>query len=201
MVAPREGTGGTRRQTVAMTVYVGAIERDVVTIAGSEATDYLQGQISQDVQALGTDESAWTFVLSPQGKVDGWGRLHRVDAETYELDVDPGAGEGVATRLRRFLLRTKATVEPLAWRTIAVRNPGPTLVTTDAALVLNADWHGQRGFDLLGATVDPPLLATRRLADNPKAAARDSLAQLAALGIEVKVATGDNAQFAEKGLR
>jgi len=35
-------------------------------------------------------------------------------------------------------------------------------------------------------------------ADNPKAAARDSLAQLAALGIEVKVATGDNAQVAEK---
>ena len=35
-------------------------------------------------------------------------------------------------------------------------------------------------------------------ADNPKSAARDSLAQLAALGIEVKIATGDNPQVAEK---
>ena len=35
-------------------------------------------------------------------------------------------------------------------------------------------------------------------ADEPKAAARDSLAQLAALGIEVKVATGDNPLVAEK---
>jgi Mg2+-importing ATPase len=35
-------------------------------------------------------------------------------------------------------------------------------------------------------------------ADNPKTAARDSLAQLAALGIEVKVATGDNPLVAEK---
>lgn len=35
-------------------------------------------------------------------------------------------------------------------------------------------------------------------ADNPKAAARDSLAHLAALGIEVKVATGDNPKVAEK---
>lgn len=35
-------------------------------------------------------------------------------------------------------------------------------------------------------------------ADEPKAAARESLAQLAALGIEVKVATGDNAQVVEK---
>ncbi|CAN5665070.1 magnesium-translocating P-type ATPase [soil metagenome] len=35
-------------------------------------------------------------------------------------------------------------------------------------------------------------------ADEPKAAARDSLQQLASLGIEVKIATGDNAQVAEK---
>ena len=35
-------------------------------------------------------------------------------------------------------------------------------------------------------------------ADNPKSAARDSLAQLAALGIEVKIATGDNPAVAEK---
>ena len=35
-------------------------------------------------------------------------------------------------------------------------------------------------------------------ADQPKLAARQSLTQLAALGIEVKVATGDNAQVAEK---
>ena len=35
-------------------------------------------------------------------------------------------------------------------------------------------------------------------ADEPKVAARDSLAQLSALGIEVKVATGDNPLVAEK---
>ncbi len=35
-------------------------------------------------------------------------------------------------------------------------------------------------------------------ADEPKTAARDSLAQLAALGIDVKVATGDNPRVAEK---
>jgi P-type Mg2+ transporter len=35
-------------------------------------------------------------------------------------------------------------------------------------------------------------------ADEPKPATRQSLAQLAALRIEVKIATGDNAQVAEK---
>ena len=45
-----------------------------------------------------------------------------------------------------------------------------------------------------GLTLDGFLV----FADEPKAAARESLARLAALGIEVKVATGDNPQVAEK---
>ena len=48
--------------------------------------------------------------------------------------------------------------------------------------------------DEAGLTLDGFLV----FADNPKVAARDSLTQLAALGIEVKVATGDNPTVAEK---
>uniref|UniRef100_UPI0034E26DA0 magnesium-translocating P-type ATPase n=1 Tax=Mycobacterium sp. OAE908 TaxID=2817899 RepID=UPI0034E26DA0 len=48
--------------------------------------------------------------------------------------------------------------------------------------------------DECGLTLDGFLV----FADNPKKAARDSLTQLAALGIEVKVATGDNPTVAEK---
>ncbi len=48
--------------------------------------------------------------------------------------------------------------------------------------------------DETGLTLDGFLV----FADPPKQAARDSLAQLAELGIEVKVATGDNPQVAEK---
>lgn len=51
-----------------------------------------------------------------------------------------------------------------------------------------------RPVDEQGLTLDGFLV----FADNPKSAARDSLAQLAALGIEVKVATGDNPLVAEK---
>jgi folate-binding protein YgfZ len=130
-----------------MTVYVGAIERDVVTIAGSEAADYLQGQISQDVPALAIDDSAWTFVLSPQGKVDGWGRVHRVDAEVYELDVDPGAGADVAARLQRFLLRTKADV------TLQESVPGVAVRGVEPADALPLAGVDGVGGDLLRAKV------------------------------------------------
>lgn len=87
---------------------------DVVTIAGPDAESYLQGQLSQDVAALQPGDTAWTFVLAPTGKIDGFGEIIRRDAESFEFRVDAGFGEAVETRLRRFLLRTKAEIAVIA---------------------------------------------------------------------------------------
>ncbi|WP_081495072.1 magnesium-translocating P-type ATPase [Mycolicibacterium chubuense] len=56
------------------------------------------------------------------------------------------------------------------------------------------------GLDAITARDEADLMLVGFLvfADEPKAAARQSLTELAALGIEVKVATGDNPQVAEK---
>ena len=89
--------------------------RDVVTVTGPDATPYLQGQVSQDVAALGVGESAWSFILQPQGKVDAWFRVTRFDDEGYFLDVDTGYGEVLLARLKRFLLRTKAELSLETW--------------------------------------------------------------------------------------
>jgi tRNA-modifying protein YgfZ len=137
------------------------VPRDIVRVSGPDAETYLQGQCSQDVAALAPGGSAWTFLLQPTGKVDVLARVTREGPDRFLLDTDGGFGTVLTTRLQRFLLRTKATIEPVAWRCIAVRNPGPALVTTSAALVLNADWHEQRGFDLLGEAIDAPIGATR----------------------------------------
>jgi folate-binding protein YgfZ len=136
------------------------IQRDVVAVTGEDAEAYLQGQCSQDVAALAPGASAWTFLLQPTGKVDVLARVTR-RPDGFLLDTDGGFGDTLVVRLRRFLLRTKATVEPLSWQAIAIRNPGPTLVTTSAALIVKADWHDRPGFDLLGEGVEPPLGATR----------------------------------------
>ena len=113
------------------------VGRDAVRVAGPDAETYLQGQCAQDVAAVGVGTSAWTFLLQPSGKVDVLARVTRL-ADGFVLDTDGGYGEALAERLRRFLLRTKATVEPLAWRGIAVRNPGPRLVTMGAAVIARA---------------------------------------------------------------
>lgn len=88
---------------------VAVIDRDVLAVTGPEASRYLQGQLSQDVVAM-VGDNAWSFLLAPTGKVDSWLRVHRVDSENYFLETDSGYGDVVLTRLKRFLLRTKATI-------------------------------------------------------------------------------------------
>jgi len=85
-------------------------ERDVVTVEGPDAASFLQGQLSQDVLALAAGDSALSFLLQPQGKIDALLRVTREADDRFVLDVDAGYGEAVAARLNRFKLRVKAEI-------------------------------------------------------------------------------------------
>jgi folate-binding protein YgfZ len=157
------------------------VARDVVRVSGPDAISFLQGQVSQDVDGLAVGSSAWSFVLQPQGKVDSWFRVTRVAGDAVLLDVDGGFGEALVTRLERFKLRTKADFEPVeGWRCLAVR--GTTRPTFEherspgGALVLESEWEGVDGYDLLGENPSPP-----------EGIAEGSLEQYEALRIECGV--------------
>ena len=134
------------------------LPRDFVQVAGPEAEAYLQGQLSQDVAAIASGASAWSFLLQPQGKVDALVRVVRHAPDRFTLDVDGGFGDVVLARLRRFKLRTKADIEALDWRCLAVRGPAAHEVAPDG---LPTDWAGLPGVDRLGP--DPGLPAGVRL--------------------------------------
>lgn len=143
-----------------MRVFVG--KRDVVTVSGAQATTYLQGQISQDVEMLqgGPAASAWSLILQPQGKVDAWFRITKTDADdTYILDVDAGHGEALLARLKRFKLRTKADLVLETWDWHAFRETPATdklsVFAEDGALVVASS--GAPGtYDVIGSTLAEP---------------------------------------------
>jgi folate-binding protein YgfZ len=130
------------------------VPRDVVRVAGPEAVAYLQGQLSQDVEGLEVGRSAESLLLSPQGKIDALVRVTRTGGDELLLDVDGGNGESVVSRLARFKLRTKADIEALAWRCLALRGPRLADLGLGASerdgLALAADWPGLAGVDLVG---------------------------------------------------
>lgn len=139
------------------------IERDVLTATGPDAASYLQGQLSQNVEALAEGETSATLLLQPQGKIDAYLRLTRTGPESFVLDTDAGHGDAALARLQRFKLRvdcelTLATVPTLAVRGPAATEPAAVGVQPAAgALTLPARWAGAVGFDVLGpADPDAP---------------------------------------------
>ena len=134
------------------------IARDVVRVAGPDAIAYLQGQLSQDVEDLDVGSTGWTFLLQPTGKVDAWLRVTRTASDEMVLDSDGGHRDAVLARLRRFLLRTKADIDPLDWKVVALRGPGAVAAAGEAPADLRvpAGWPGVEGADLLGPDVTVP---------------------------------------------
>lgn len=130
-----------------MTVFVG--RRDVVSVQGNDAAQYLQGQISQDVDELSVGVSAWSLILQPQGKIDAWFRITRRTNDAFLLDVDEGFGEPLLARLDRFRLRVDVGLELSTWDFQAHSET----VEVDAPIVARSIWG--TGVDVLG----PDLLA------------------------------------------
>jgi len=135
-----------------------AIERDGLRVHGPEAISYLQGQLSQDVGALGIGQSARSLLLEPTGKVTAWLRVTRQGDDDVLLDVDSGHGESVRARLQRFKMRVKAELEPVPLHGWALRGEGfdQREVVGPDALALPADWPGVAGVDLFGDDLQLP---------------------------------------------
>ena len=101
------------------------LERDALRVAGPDALDFLDGQLSQDIKPLGVNDSAESLLLQPQGKVVALLRVTRVADDAFVLDTDAGWGATVMERLERFKLRTKATIEPEpSWQCLVVVRAG-----------------------------------------------------------------------------
>lgn len=98
-------------------------ERDVVRVSGPDAVSFLQGQMSQDVAGMTSGESAWSFILTPTGKVVALVRVTHLGEHGVLLDVDSGYGEAVVARLERFRLRVACEMELKRWQCIALRGP------------------------------------------------------------------------------
>lgn len=80
---------------------------DVVRLSGKGANEYLQGQVTADVNLL-TEQggSLDAFVLEPTGKVHSLVTIVRSE-DTLNLLVDKGYGQTLLSRLKRFAIRAK----------------------------------------------------------------------------------------------
>lgn len=139
------------------------VPRDSILVTGADTTTFLQSQLSQDLRPLQPGDSAWSFVLSPTGKVESLVRVLRRDDATFVLDTDAGCGAALVTRLSRFKIRVAVEFVPIDRRIVAVRGVHDGMATGgDGALV---GWGGGYDLDLTGAAGGPEGIAEGTAAD------------------------------------
>lgn len=131
------------------------IERDVVIIAGADAPEYLQTQLTQDVLSLGVGESLWSFVLTPRGEIEAIVRVTST-SDGHILDMAPGYGDRVRQRLDGPLFRMDVGFAQDTWPGIAWRGEGASGAAGDAPIRARLPWSGVEAVDEVGPEVRTP---------------------------------------------
>ena len=90
-----------------------ARERAMLLLEGPEAVDYLQGQLTNDIEALAPDEGCYAALLDRKGHITAdmrCLRLSRTDAERVWLDTEPAAAAPLLRHLQMYKIGREVQV-------------------------------------------------------------------------------------------
>ncbi len=85
--------------------------RAFVRVAGPDARDYLQRMVSNDVDALGVDDSCPALLLTAKARLIAPLVVWRRGEEDFLLLTEPELGETVRAQLMRTRLRARCEIE------------------------------------------------------------------------------------------
>jgi len=93
------------------TNYIAINNISILKFSGVDSIRFLQGQLSNDVEALGTN---WQFTgyCSPKGRLLALLQLWTHEGDTYAT-VNKSVVEATARRLRMYVMRSKVVIEEL----------------------------------------------------------------------------------------
>src|SRR5215218_10550501 len=99
--------------------------RGKLLVTGPDAAEYLQGQLTNDVEALSPGEGQYAALLDRKGKMQGDLRLLRITDGEFWVDVEPGALPAVARHLEMFKIGRDVELEDASadWAILSVIGP------------------------------------------------------------------------------
>ena len=95
-----------------------------ITVSGSEAGEYLQGQVTNDVENLATGSGCYAALLDRKGHLQADMRILRRADHEFWLDTEAAAGPRVLKHLSMYKIGRDATVEADGRRIISLIGPG-----------------------------------------------------------------------------
>jgi folate-binding protein YgfZ len=120
----------------------------LVSVSGSDAANFLQGQLTSDVTALedgAVQLSAW---CSAKGRVLASFLLRRAASDRFELALPAPLAETILKRLRMYVLRAKVEVADASGASVRIGLGGPAAAACIAATIgVTPPLHHSTAFD------------------------------------------------------
>lgn len=88
-------------------------DRALLRLSGDDVRGFLQGLLTQDLNALVPGVPLWAGLLTPQGKVL-FDMILWADGDDVLIDVEAGSAAALAARLTLYRLRRAVTIAPAA---------------------------------------------------------------------------------------
>jgi len=103
-------------------------ERGKLMISGSEAAEFLQGQLTNDVEALDVGEGIYAALLDRKGHIQADMRVLRPDADELWVDTEAAALETVRRHLETYKIGRQVAIADLTAERAILSLIGPRSV-------------------------------------------------------------------------
>jgi folate-binding protein YgfZ len=126
--------------------------RAKLLVRGPEAIDYLQGQLTNDLEPIEPDQGCYAALLDRKGHMQADMRVLRLSTGDVWLDLEPAAAERVVRHLRMYSVGREIEIEDESgsWTITSVIGPAASEAAGTAPL---APEHAQRHFEREGVEV------------------------------------------------
>jgi tRNA-modifying protein YgfZ len=133
-------------------------DRASLLVGGSDAAEYLQGQLTNDTEALEPQGGCYAALLDRKGHLSSDMRVLRLESGELWLDLEPGPAEAVLNHLRTYSIGREVEIDDVTERWAIVSLIGPRAGELSGFEGLGPE-HAQRfrqwdGTDVLGVATD-----------------------------------------------
>jgi folate-binding protein YgfZ len=110
--------------------------RGKLIVSGSESAEYLQGQLTNDVEALSPGEGQYAALLDRKGHMQADMRVLRTSSEEIWIDTEPEALEAVRRHLEMYKIGRDVAITDLTAERAILSLVGPRSVEIAATAAL-----------------------------------------------------------------
>jgi folate-binding protein YgfZ len=133
-------------------------ERGALIVKGPDAAEYLQGQLTNDVEGLQREAGSYAALLDRKGHLQADMRLLHLENDELWIDLEPGLVDSVLTHLRTYSIGRDVEIEDVSQRWAVTSLIGPRARELAGVEGLGPE-HAQRfrqwdGTDVLAVATD-----------------------------------------------